>query len=107
MISRYVIGNLSNMHIITQKRIWEAKKRFKSCESALDGWYRVISKNDYNDFAELKKVFGAIDKVGCYYVFDIGGNKLRLITNIHSNRRKVFIRYILTHKEYDKGNWKN
>ena len=41
------------------------------------------------------------------YVFDIGGNKLRLIASIHFNRQKLYIRHILTHKEYDKGKWRN
>ena len=45
-----------------------------------------------------------IPEVGDYYVFDIGGNKYRLITAIHFNRQMVFIRYVFTHKEYDK--WK-
>jgi mRNA interferase HigB len=44
--------------------------------------------------------------VGDLYVFDIGGNKLRLITSIHFNRKKLYIRHILTHQEYDKNKWK-
>jgi len=47
-----------------------------------------------------------VDKVESSYVFDIGGNKLRLIANIHFNRQKIYIRHVLTHKEYDKGDWK-
>jgi mRNA interferase HigB len=94
------------MHVITQKRIWEAKMLYPNCGSALDGWYRIISSNQFNTFSELKKAFKSVDKVDNYYVFDIGGNKLRLIANIHFNRFKVYIRYILAHKEYDKNFWK-
>jgi mRNA interferase HigB len=47
-----------------------------------------------------------VDKVGDKYVFDVGGNKLRLIAAIHFNAGKVFIRAVLTHKDYDKGAWK-
>jgi mRNA interferase HigB len=94
------------MHIITQQRIWEAKKKHLAIASALDGWYRVIKKNNFHNFAELKRSFNSVDKVGDMYVFDIGGNKLKLIANIHFDRQKVYIRYVLTHKEYDKGNWK-
>jgi mRNA interferase HigB len=39
-------------------------------------------------------------------VFNIGGNKVRLIAAIHYNRRKVYVRAILTHNEYDEGKWK-
>jgi len=45
-------------------------------------------------------------KVGDKVVFDVGGNKLRLIAAIHFNAGKVFIRAVLTHKAYDKGDWK-
>lgn len=94
------------MHIITQQRIWEAQKKHPEVASALDGWYRVMKQNKFNNFSELKRCFNSVDKVGSVYVFDIGGNKLRLIANIHFNRQKIYIRHVLTHKEYDKGNWK-
>ena len=51
------------------------------------------------------RAFNAIDihrKVGNVYVFDIGGNKYRLIAAIHFNRKMVFIRHIFTHRQYDK-----
>jgi mRNA interferase HigB len=46
------------------------------------------------------------DKVGDLFVFDIGGNKLRLIAAIHFNAGRLLFRAILTHKEYDQGDWK-
>ena len=94
------------MHIITQQRIWEAKRKYPEIKSALDGWYRVMKQNKFNNFSKLKRSFNSVDKVGSVYVFDIGGNKLRLIANIHFNRQKVYIRHIFSHKEYDEDNWK-
>lgn len=89
------------MHVITQSRIWEAKKKHAETASALDGWYRVMKKNQFHHFADLKKSFNSVDKVGSLFVFNIGGNKLRLIAHIHFRRKKVYIQSILTHKEYD------
>ena len=94
------------MHVITQKRIWDAKRKYHESANALDGWYRIIKQNQFNSFSGLKKTFNSVDKVGHLYVFDLGGNKLRLIANIHFQRQKVYIRHILTHKEYDEGTWK-
>jgi mRNA interferase HigB len=94
------------MHIITQKRIWDAKKKHPESVTALDGWYKIIKKNQFNNFSELKKSFNSVDKVENLYVFELGGNKLRLIANIYFNRQKIYIRYILTHRDYDKGTWK-
>jgi mRNA interferase HigB len=94
------------VHIITKKRIIEARNKHIKCATALEGWYKVIEKNKFSSFSDLKKTFNSIEKVGDLYVFDIGGNKLRLIASIHFNRQKLYIRHILTHKEYDEGKWR-
>jgi mRNA interferase HigB len=94
------------MHIITRRRITEAKASFPQCASTLAGWLKIVEENDFKNFAALKAALNSIDKVGDLYVFDIGGNKLRIITSIHFNRQKLYIRHILTHQEYDKNKWK-
>ena len=94
------------MHIISHKKIVEAKRLYSHCESALDGWYKVIKGNTFTSFSAMKQEIGRVDKVGDLYVFDIGGNKLRLIAAVHFNVQKVFIREILDHTEYDQGRWK-
>lgn len=95
------------MHIITKKRIMEAKKKYLNCADALDGWFKIIEKNNFFNFADLKKTFNSVDKLGKVFVFDMSGNKLRLIASIHFNRQKLYIRNILAHKEYDEGKWRN
>ncbi len=94
------------MHIITHTRIIVAQQRMPQCSSALDVRYRLMKRGKYRSFAELKSVFGSVDKVGNVFVFNIGGNKARLVAAIHFNRAKVFVRYVLTHEEYDRENWK-
>ncbi|EIJ36685.1 type II toxin-antitoxin system HigB family toxin [Thiothrix nivea] len=94
------------MHIITRKRITEAALEHPDCATALLGWYQVMKCGNFTNFADLKTAFNSIDKVGRLYVFDIGGNKLRLIAAIHFNTGKVFIRAVLSHRDYDKDNWK-
>lgn len=94
------------MHVISQQRIWDAKKKYPESATALDGWYRVVKKNTFRSFSALKKTFNSIDKVGDLYVFNVGGNKLRLIAIIHFQRQKVYIRAVLSHKVYDKETWK-
>lgn len=95
------------MHVISQNRIREAKSKYHESATALEGWYRTIKKNNFKNYAELKTVFNSVDKVGDRFVFNLGGNKLRLIAYIHFNRDKIYIESILTHKEYDKEKWKN
>lgn len=94
------------MHVITQKRIWEAKEKWPHAATALDTWYRLIKFSSPGDFSELKRTFPATDKVGNQHVFDIGGNKLRLIAIVQYRAQKLFIQHVLDHREYDHGKWK-
>ncbi len=52
------------------------------------------------------RMLPAADQVGRFTVFNIAGNKYRMIVVIHFNRGLVFVRHILTHGEYDRGAWK-
>jgi mRNA interferase HigB len=76
-------------------------ERKHACE-----WFKIMQRHDFTSFETLRATFPTADKVGDFIVFNIGGNKYRLITAIHFNRRKVYIRHVLTHPEYDRGAWK-
>lgn len=84
----------------------EFARKHRDAEGPLGVWYTIVSKTDFGSFAELKRAFPAADKVGKFTVFDIGGNKYRLIAAVHYNRRKVYIRDVLTHVEYGREKWK-
>jgi mRNA interferase HigB len=71
------------------------------------GWRRVIEKNRFTNWAELKAAFNTVDKVGELTVFNIGGNKYRLITYVRFEKQIVYIKAVLTHQDYDKGAWKS
>lgn len=92
------------MRVISNKPLIDFAADHADAALALQAWRRIIEESSFGSFAELKRTFNAIDKVGCYCVFDIGGNKYRLIVAIHFNRQMAFIRHVFTHKEYDK--WK-
>jgi mRNA interferase HigB len=65
-----------------------------------------MKRRNFASLAEVRVVFPSADPVGKLTVFNIGGNKARLIAAIHYNRRRVYIRAVLTHQEYDEGKWK-
>ena len=66
----------------------------------------ISGKSHFANFAHLRETFPHADQVGKFTVFNIGGNKARLIAALHYNRNKAFIRHVLTHKEYDAAKWK-
>lgn len=65
-----------------------------------------MKRRNFTSFAELRMVFPSADQVGKLTVFNIGGNKARLIAAMHYNRQRVYICALLTHQEYDEGKWK-
>jgi mRNA interferase HigB len=94
------------MHVISRKALLAFWERHPDSKEPLLRWYKIIEKSEFMSFESLRTTFPSADKVGDWIVFNIGGNKYRLIASIHFNRGKVYIRHILTHKEYDRGAWK-
>ncbi len=94
------------MHIISRKTLRQFWEQHPDSESALARWFKIMQRHDFTSFETLRATFPTADKVGDFLVFNIGGNKYRLITAIHFNRRKVYIRHVLTHQDYDRGAWK-
>ena len=94
------------MPIITRKRLNEFAARHSETRSALEHWYREMKRRNFTSLADLRSVFSSADQVGKLTVFNIGGNRARLVAAIHYNRPRVYIRAVLTHADYDAGTWK-
>lgn len=94
------------MHVISRKRLNEFAEAYPETKSALAHWYSLIKRTNFSSLPQLKSMFPTADKVGLLTVFNVGGNKVRVITAIHYNRKRIYIRAVLTHEEYDKGRWK-
>jgi mRNA interferase HigB len=95
------------MYIITSRRLKEAWAKYPDSKRGLELWNKLAKVQTWDSFADLKaSVPFAPDQVGNLVVFDIGGNKYRLIVYIDYEYKKVFIRDFLTHTEYNKDNWK-
>lgn len=91
------------MRVITFARIREFSKRFPDADIALRNWYKETKSSFWNNFSDIKSTFNSVDYAGNKrYVFDIRGNKYRLVAIIIFQIQTVYIRFIGTHKEYDK-----
>lgn len=94
------------MRIISKAALRNFWSVHPKAETPLSIWYKLVDKTNFEGFNDLRKAFNSVDMVDDYVVFDIGGNKYRLIAKINFNQQKVYVRHVLTHTEYDRGNWK-
>ena len=92
------------MHIISRKSLLLFSTIHADAEAPLDTWYRATKTAQWKNLAELKLIFPSADLGGLYTVFNIKGNHYRLIAEINYRSGTVFVRHILTHADYDKGN---
>jgi mRNA interferase HigB len=93
------------MHVITRKRLNEFPEKFPETKSALAHWYMAIRKVTFLTLPSFARSSQPPTEL-VLTVFNIGGNRVRLIAAIHYNRKKVCIRAVLAHTEYDEGEWK-
>ena len=84
----------------TLRNFWDREPR---AEQPLKAWYAVARKADWSSPAEVKAVYGNASIVaGNRVVFNIGGNRYRLIVRFDYARRIGFVRFVGTHSEYDR-----
>lgn len=95
------------MHVLSRKMLRQFWELHPDAESPLQAWHKTARTAEWQTFADVRAMFPHADQVDRFTVFNIGGNKSRLITVIHFNRGKVYVRHVLTHKEYDRGHWKD
>lgn len=94
------------LHIISRKKLLEAAKKHGDLEAPLDSWYRVAKKAGWNSLEDVRRDLPSADGVEDYTVFNIKGNDYRLIALIFYEAKRLYIRDVLTHAEYDKEAWK-
>ncbi|MDR0793507.1 MAG: type II toxin-antitoxin system HigB family toxin [Chitinophagaceae bacterium] len=91
------------MRIVTFKTIKEFSEKYSDADMPLREWYKKVKDSEWDNFAEVKQTFNSVDNVGNNrFVFNIKGNTYRLVAIIIFASKKVYIRFIGTHSEYDK-----
>ncbi len=92
-----------NMRIFTERTLNLFIEKHPEVKTALQEWVAIVKKSEWTCFADVKKTFNSVDNVGNQrYVFNIKGNDYRLIIVIKFAIKFIYIRFIGTHKEYDK-----
>ncbi|MFH1740495.1 MAG: type II toxin-antitoxin system HigB family toxin [bacterium] len=98
------------MRIISRKALVEFWTVHRDSRAPLSNWYKVVKAATWKTSADVKQTFGTVDQPTVngkrIAIFNVGGNKYRIVANIHFNLQKVYIRAILTHAEYETGKWR-
>jgi mRNA interferase HigB len=94
------------MHVIAKPALISFWTKHPASRPSLSSWYKIMQADDFANIHDLRRTFASADQVSGLTVFNISGNKFRLVAAVHYNRRKVYIRHVLTHAEYDLGKWK-
>lgn len=95
------------MNVAGVERTIEFASKHSTSKTALKRWVEVVKDAFWDNPADMKKTFRSADVVGTQTVFNVGGNKCRLVALVHYKSKRVLAQHVLTHPEYDKGEWKN
>jgi len=91
------------MRVISFSVIRNFIAKHADADVPLRDWYKRVTKADWNTFADMKQTFNTVDYVGNdRYVFDIKGNNYRVVAIVLFVNKKVYMRFVGTHDEYDK-----
>jgi mRNA interferase HigB len=95
------------------RQFYESTPERRRHADAFEAWFKLTRKARWRNFHDAKALFGQTDVARdtsskrTATVFDVGGNKYRIVALIDYARQTVFITHVMDHKEYDRGSWKN
>jgi mRNA interferase HigB len=98
------------MHIIARLLVEQAARAHPDAGGWLRAWRVVASRARWGNLAEVRKAYGTADQVDCCLVFNVRGNRYRLVVRVtYANawqRGALLVKHFLTHAEYDKDLWR-
>jgi len=95
------------MHLIAIRNLRADSSRYPDTQTVIEEWYKIVKSLSWQNLEEVKQIYRGAESVGNFTVFNIKGNKYRLIVDINYVNQTIYYKYFLTHAEYDKDSWKN
>jgi mRNA interferase HigB len=94
------------MRVISRKPLRDFAGRHPDAKTALDQWFRITSRAAWSSLSEAQRDFNHAEAVGRLTVFNVKGNRYRLIARVNYRTQRVFVRHVLTHEEYGRNKWR-
>ncbi len=94
------------MHLIAIRNLRRDTKKYSDALSSVESWYKTVKVSQWRNLEDVRQIYRDAEAVGNFTVFNIKGNKYRLIVGINYENQTVYYKYFLTHSQYDKDKWK-
>lgn len=101
------LTQFQNVRLIAIKNLREAATIYPDVAIVIEDFYQILKAASWQNLEEVKQSFASAEAVGNFTVFNIKGNRYRLILYINYQKQIAFFKYFLTHAHYDKDKWKN
>lgn len=95
------------MHLISKRNLLKDAAHYPDLEKTIKAWCKAVQENNWQRLIDIQAIYPTAESVGNFTVFNIKGNTYRLIVDIQYQNQTIYYKYLLTHSEYDKGQWKN
>jgi len=100
------------MRVISKRRLREFWEQHADARAPLEAWFKVAEKANWSEFRDVRDTFASasgvpLDRGLAAIVFNIGGNKYRLVTRIEYKFHVIYVKMVLTHRQYDTDKWKD
>lgn len=90
------------MVIISKTKLIEFYELYPQAKQSLLKWYSIVLLSDWQDYNSIKQTYNSVDNIGNdRFVFNVAGNKYRVVAMIHFTTRTVYLRFVGTHVQYD------
>lgn len=90
------------MQIVARRTLRQFWERYPRAEGPLRAWFATVSKAQWGGPDDVKNQFGTtVDFVSDRVIFDLGGNKFRLVAHVSYGFGRVLVKFVGTHAEYD------
>ncbi|HLO87182.1 MAG TPA: type II toxin-antitoxin system HigB family toxin [Nostocaceae cyanobacterium] len=95
------------MHLLLTRYRHQDADKYPDVQEQIKHWENVVKKAEWQHLEDVRKIYRDAEAVGNFTVFNIKGNKYRLIVGIDYEEQTVYYKYLLTHAEYNSGRWRN
>jgi mRNA interferase HigB len=95
------------MHLITIRNLRQDAAQYPDVQKQIKDWNDIVKVAEWQSLIDVQTIYRDAEAVGNFTVFNIKGNKYRLIVSIDYEAQLIYYKNFLTHAEYDKEEWKN